>query len=389
MSNSINKINYDELTQIAKQLHSESEDYTRLNSQTRQRMDALRGGWQGDAAAAFFNEMNGELIPATQRLSSALLTGETVLYQIMRIIHEADEETASYFKNFAADGNPGRKTRIYIINGIDYVPGADNSDKGLNTLKDKIKAQYGPNVDVVIVGYNDEKYHPYNTNLQQYARFFSTDFGGFLKPVDQFTNWASTGILTLTNKAVGLGQVINEYISGGSTESQKVMQWIQDDMTRNGLIGDSNLDVVLLPHSGGGAIAANIAGTIEDRLQVNVSGIATLGSPFSNYDLASKNVEKILDIRHQADNFGSPLGLGTFRSDEMRFGIPVAAGSGLIPALASFFVDSTFRDPTVNVQNITLTDQNISWWDAPGGHDSYWYSDQLVDSLAPLINGTP
>lgn len=36
MSNSMNKVNYDERTQIAKQLHFESEDCTRLNSQTRQ-----------------------------------------------------------------------------------------------------------------------------------------------------------------------------------------------------------------------------------------------------------------------------------------------------------------------------------------------------------------
>lgn len=380
MSSSTTRVNYNELTQIAKQLHSESEDYTRLNSQTRQRIDALRGGWQGDAANAFFNEINAELIPAIQRLSAALLAGESVINQIMQIIYEADQETASYFKNLSDEGrgagNPAKRTRIYIINGIDYVP--DESDKGLNTLKDKIKAQYGANVDVVVVGYDDPKFHPYNTNLQQYARFLPGQFGDFLKPG-----------LTWANKAVGLVQTINEYISGGSTESQKVSQWINEDLKRNGLVGDSNMNVVLLPHSGGGAIAANIVANIEDRSQVNVSAIATMGSPFSNYDLASKRAETILDIRHQSDNFGSPLGLGTFRSDEMRVGFPLASRGGLLPTIASFFVDPAFRDPTVNVHNITLNDQNIPWWNAFAGHDSYWTSDQLVNDLAPIIIGTP
>lgn len=103
MSSSVNQVHYDTLIQIAKQLHSESEDHARLNAQTRQRMDALQGGgWQGDAAKAFFNEMNGELLPASQRLVGALQTGESVLNQIMQIIHQADEETASNFKKFDA-----------------------------------------------------------------------------------------------------------------------------------------------------------------------------------------------------------------------------------------------------------------------------------------------
>jgi len=104
MSNSIARVNYDELIQIAKQLHSESEDHAQLNAQTRQRMDALQSGWQGDAAKSFFCEMNGTVLPASQRVVGALQAGESVLNQIMQIIHGADEETASFFKGLDGDG---------------------------------------------------------------------------------------------------------------------------------------------------------------------------------------------------------------------------------------------------------------------------------------------
>lgn len=56
MSNSINQVNYDILTQIAKLLHSESEDHAQLNAQTHQRMEALQSRWMVmPHAKAFFN----------------------------------------------------------------------------------------------------------------------------------------------------------------------------------------------------------------------------------------------------------------------------------------------------------------------------------------------
>ena len=375
MSSSIAKVNYDELTQIAKQLHAESEDCTRLNSQTCQRMDALRGGWEGDAAKAFFNEMNAELIPATQRLSSALLAGESVLNQIMRITYEADQETASYFKGLDTGGDGAvKRTRVYLINGIDY-----QNDKDLDDLKRQFD---GKNIDVIIVGA-----HPYDSNFQQYAKNIATHFGGWLTPLDWATGKVADSLGPL-NKAFGLGQVINEYVTGGSTQSEKVYRWIEADLRNNGLIGDSNVNVILVGHSGGGAIAANIIGNIEDKLGVNVSGLVTMGSPFSNYDQASKYGVKILDIQNQADLFGTPLGLGTLRSDEMRGGMI----GGLInkwSVPASFALDPYFRDSTVNVQNITTVDGGYAWWDPRtwgDAHNSYFTSPDTANAILQLAN---
>lgn len=98
MSNSIMQLNYDDLRLMCKTFHNEGEDFVQLNTSTRQRLSDLQREWQGDAALAFFREMNEILLPALQRTSSALFSAETVLNQIINIIYEADLEVSQYFK---------------------------------------------------------------------------------------------------------------------------------------------------------------------------------------------------------------------------------------------------------------------------------------------------
>jgi WXG100 family type VII secretion target len=99
MSKSITQVNYDELQRISKSLQNESEEIIHLHSATRQKVEALRGGWTGEAANAFFREQEGQLLPAVLKVSRALNESEVVLNQILQIIHAADEETAGYFKD--------------------------------------------------------------------------------------------------------------------------------------------------------------------------------------------------------------------------------------------------------------------------------------------------
>ncbi len=380
MSNSVVQLKYDELGAIAKSLHQEGEDIAHLHALTRRKMNDLRDDWVGDAADAFYTEMESRLLPGVNRLSLALIEAENVLTRIMNIIHNADVGTAAFFKDFGdVSSGSAKKTRIYLINGINY----NGDPKSLNDLREQLKAKYGKDVEVVVVGENDSRSHPYSTDLSKYA----THFGGLLSPVD----WLTARGLELTNTVVGVGQVVREYITGGSTESQKVFQWIQDDMARNGLIGDKDLNVVLVGHSGGGAIAGNIVDDIENKLKVNVSGLVTMGSPISNYDNASAYAEKIIDIRNQADLVGNPLGLGTIRSDEMRVGwlLPLGTSRNPIDYLGSVTgMDQGFRNPNINVQNITTQDGGyfqwnpLNWIDA---HGSYWNSPTVVDAIGSMI----
>jgi len=95
----ISQVNYEESGLIAKNLHADGDDLVQLYSQTRQHMQALRSEWAGDAAEAFFEEMEAELLPALQRVSGALFMSEEILNKIMNIIHQADEATAGYFNS--------------------------------------------------------------------------------------------------------------------------------------------------------------------------------------------------------------------------------------------------------------------------------------------------
>ena len=380
MASSKTTLNYDELNLISKQLQHESNDIVHLHSVTRQKLQALRGEWNGRAAEAFLNEMETRLLPAVQRVSAGLSISQDVLNQIMNTIHEADLETAGYFKGFAdaVGGGLEKRTRIYLINGINY----DGSEASFNNLKQMLEQKYGPGIDVVVVGA-----HPYGSNLMQYQNIFQPiHFGGWLSPVDWLAGKAINGLLYGANTAVGVSQVVREYISGGSVESQKVFEWIQSDLKDNPLVGN----VVLVGHSGGGAIAGNIVDDIENKLHVNVSGVVTMGSPISNYDNAGQYA-KIIDISNPGDMVGTPLGLGTIRSDEMRVGwlFPLTQPGGPVNFITSVIGgDKAFRDPSLDVQAVVTHDglyspfNPFSWATA---HGSYWNSPEVVNAIGSVL----
>lgn len=96
MSN-ILALNYDEILSFTKQFRDEGEDIVQLYSNTRQRMHLLREEWSGEAADAFYEEMESELLPALQRVSGALFLCNEVLTKVMRITLNADEETVVFF----------------------------------------------------------------------------------------------------------------------------------------------------------------------------------------------------------------------------------------------------------------------------------------------------
>jgi len=99
------QLKYDELTTVGKQFNTEGDDYAELYSTTRQKVQALYKEWIGLGADKFFDEMEHDLLPALQRVSKALFYSEEVLGKIARLIHETDEENASYFKNTLGGGD--------------------------------------------------------------------------------------------------------------------------------------------------------------------------------------------------------------------------------------------------------------------------------------------
>ena len=56
------------------------------------------GGWIGRGADAFFPEMHGTVLPASQRLETALKTGSQVTKEITQHVRNAEEEASSPFR---------------------------------------------------------------------------------------------------------------------------------------------------------------------------------------------------------------------------------------------------------------------------------------------------
>ena len=92
------ELNYDQLQGFIKAFETEAEEIQALTKQTSNRVESLHGGdWIGRGADKFFNEMQGEVLPAMNRLVHALVTAGQVTRQIAEIFNQAEEETQGYF----------------------------------------------------------------------------------------------------------------------------------------------------------------------------------------------------------------------------------------------------------------------------------------------------
>lgn len=94
----MHQVNYDDMQAFTKQFQSEENEIKALFDQTKSKVENLHGNlWVGAAADRFFNEMEGQVLPRTAKMISALNTAGNVTKQIMQIIHQADEETKGFF----------------------------------------------------------------------------------------------------------------------------------------------------------------------------------------------------------------------------------------------------------------------------------------------------
>src|SRR3990172_5885361 len=99
MPASIVRADYEQLRLIAGRFSDQSaRARTTLRRLSRQ-MQVLRDGdWKGKGASAFYREMEGELLPSRQRLSSTLDSAQRVTLEISRIMQEAEQEAAALFR---------------------------------------------------------------------------------------------------------------------------------------------------------------------------------------------------------------------------------------------------------------------------------------------------
>ncbi len=106
MGNDIIQARYDTLASVASRFGDQAQTNSDLLALVHQATRPLEaGGWQGRGSAAFFVEMNTQILPALQRLSSAFQEGDRVTLHIAKVLREAEEEAAKPFRSASASAS--------------------------------------------------------------------------------------------------------------------------------------------------------------------------------------------------------------------------------------------------------------------------------------------
>lgn len=92
------RADYDQLTQVASRFQNQGQATQEMIQSVRSSMDELKGGWEGRGSNAFFSEMQGEVLPAVNRLRQALQQASRVTQQIAQTVKQAEEEASAPFK---------------------------------------------------------------------------------------------------------------------------------------------------------------------------------------------------------------------------------------------------------------------------------------------------
>lgn len=89
---------YDQLEQVAGKFTNQAQVIQDMLQQVRGKMEQLQDdGWIGLGADAFFAEMEGLVLPAVQRLESALTDASDSTKQTSQNLRQAEEEASSLF----------------------------------------------------------------------------------------------------------------------------------------------------------------------------------------------------------------------------------------------------------------------------------------------------
>ncbi len=117
------RADYDSLAAIARLFGQEAANARQTLSHLRRQMDVLQGGdWIGRGATAFYQEMNGAVLPSLQRLVIALETAERVAAKASQIMRAAEEEASTIIRQGIDGGGAA------MMGGAAASTGAEDDD---------------------------------------------------------------------------------------------------------------------------------------------------------------------------------------------------------------------------------------------------------------------
>src|SRR3990172_4002341 len=108
------RVDHDAMGVVGRSFAKAAEATGNTLRQLKSAMGVLNGGdWIGQGANKFYQEMDSDVLPAVQRLTSGLAEGAKVSEQISQLMKQAEEEAARFLRGAgtggggAAGGTPG------------------------------------------------------------------------------------------------------------------------------------------------------------------------------------------------------------------------------------------------------------------------------------------
>jgi len=93
MANDELRLDKDQMAQIVQMFRAQSESMSEMLSDLKNNYEPLNGGdFEGDAAVAFFDDFEGSLVPAINRLTEALNNGSQGASETLQTLCDAEEE---------------------------------------------------------------------------------------------------------------------------------------------------------------------------------------------------------------------------------------------------------------------------------------------------------
>jgi WXG100 family type VII secretion target len=93
------RADYDQLEQVASRFANQSQEVQQMMQQVKRGMHQLERDWIGRGSEAFFREMQGEVLPAVQRLQQALEEANRVTKEVVQVMQQAEDEASSPFRS--------------------------------------------------------------------------------------------------------------------------------------------------------------------------------------------------------------------------------------------------------------------------------------------------
>jgi WXG100 family type VII secretion target len=155
MASNVIQVDYEKLDEIKRSFEQQAGQCQEMAARLRQRVDPLEsGGWAGEGASAFFNEMNTEVFPSLQRLPESLGEGASVTTKIAQLFREAEEATKPTSGLFPGGIEPPTRSSVRTINaggqqGQKSPPARPLSDKEIKAAQNYNEKNEKYSVDFV------------------------------------------------------------------------------------------------------------------------------------------------------------------------------------------------------------------------------------------------